>query len=385
MAVLASAYSLYLGFEFDRNVTASLTRQKTRFTPRVCVVMPCKGDEFGLDRNIAAALHQDYDNYQLAIVVDSKDDPAYAVAKSVLEKHTTPKSEILISSVSNASGKIAALMTAIEATAGQADVYAFIDSDAFATKSWLRDLVDPLVDQTIGSTTGFRWYIPSRGGFWSHVEAAWNASGTNLLFDERYNFPWGGAMALRADTLEKVGIRRIWSAAVSDDMTLNHALRAHGYRIVFLPQCMIATFNKTSRSRFLEWATRQTALTRVFNRGLWNYALLAYGFFDITFLLGVVAAGLGFLFDWIWFLPATLLLSPQLLGVLRSIQRCRTFARAMPQLSDEIASTCLPDAIASFIVPWIMTYCIIRSAHTSEIEWRGRKYTLSGMNSLATS
>jgi len=41
VAVLASAYSLYLGFEFDRNVTASLARPKTGFRPRVCVVMPC--------------------------------------------------------------------------------------------------------------------------------------------------------------------------------------------------------------------------------------------------------------------------------------------------------------------------------------------------------
>lgn len=42
-------------------------------------------------------LDQDYDNFQAAIVVDSKDDPAYVLAKSVLSKHWTPKSEIWIS------------------------------------------------------------------------------------------------------------------------------------------------------------------------------------------------------------------------------------------------------------------------------------------------
>ena len=110
--------------------------------------------------------------------------------------------------------------------------------------------MDPLSDESIGATTGFRWYLPIDGGFWSHIEAAWNASGTNLLFNDKYNFPWGGAMALRSETLDKVGIREVWAKAVSDDMTLNSALRAHGYQVAFLPQCMVATFNKTTRDPY---------------------------------------------------------------------------------------------------------------------------------------
>jgi hypothetical protein len=119
---------------------------------------------------------------------------------------------------------------------------------------------------------GFRWYILSTGGFRSYVEAASNASGTNLMLNPRHNFPWRGAMAIRAETLREIDIRRVWSNAVSDDMTLNSALRAHGYRIIFLPQCTVATYNKADLARFLQWAVRQTLLTRLFNRDLWNYA-----------------------------------------------------------------------------------------------------------------
>jgi len=347
--------------------------------------MPCKGEEFNLASNIQAVLDQEYDEYQVLIVVDDREDPSFAIAKSVLEKHPKSKStRILISKPTSASGKVSALMTALEATSGQTDVYAFVDSDSYTSRNWLRDLVDGLADDEIGATTGFRWYIPSRGGVWSHVEAAWNASGTNLLFDERYNFTWGGSMALRAETLKKVDISHVWSTALSDDMTLNRALKEHGYRIVFLPQCTVASYNKASLSQFLEWATRQTAITRVFNHRLWRYAVLAYGFFDVTLLLGILSAGIGVAWNRAFLLPAILLLMPLLLGALRSIQRCRTFARAMPQLSKEIGSTCLPDAAASFIVQWIMTYCIIRSVQMHEIEWRGRTYTLPGVEQLTT-
>jgi len=347
--------------------------------------MPCKGAEPGLAGNIEAALTQQYENYETIIVTDTIDDPAYSIATSVIDKHRGSAAKICTAEPTEGnSGKVAALLTALSQADPQTEVYAFIDSDAFVPARWLRDIVDPLSDESIGATTSFRWYLPIEGGFWSHIEAAWNASGTNLLFNDKYNFPWGGAMALRSETLDKVGIREVWAKAVSDDMTLNSALRAHGYQVAFLPQCMVATFNKTSRAHMFAWATPQTAITKVFNYGLWRYALAAYLFFDFAFLLAVVGAFLGVLLNPVWFAPTALLLAPSVLGVLRSVQRSTTFSRAMPELKREFDRTKRADAVASFIVPWIMTYCIIKSARTNNIEWRGRKYSLTGIKSLAT-
>jgi len=385
LALAASLYSLYLGLQFDRKASGALGRTHQGFRPRVCLIMACKGEEPGLEGNLGAVLDQDYANYHTAIVVDSAEDAAYPVAKSVLSRHSDGDSHIYISDpVASASGKVAALLTALERDWGQAQVYAFIDSDALVTPSWLGNLVDPLGDESVGATTGFRWLFPSRGGFWSYAESAWNASGTNLLFNDRYNFPWGGAMAVRAETLDKIGIQRIWPTAISDDLTLNAALRKHDYRIMFLPQCSVATFNQTDRHKFLEWAARQTALTRAYNSGLWNYAAGAYAFFDLVFLLGAISLVFGVAVAPLWLLPSALLLTPSFLGVLRSTQRTSTFSRAMPQFKEEFRRAKFKEAIASLIVPWVMTYCIINSARTSEIEWRGRIYKLTEMNPLAS-
>ncbi len=381
---MASLYSLYLGAEFDRRVSKSLARRKQGFHPRVCLIMPCKGNEPGLEKNLEAALQQNYGNYHAIMVTDSTHDPAYDVAKSVLARHPERISQLCTSDISiAASGKVAALLTALDEDKGQTDVYAILDSDALIPARWLEDLVDPLKDESVGATTGFRWYFPSHRGFWSYVEAAWNAAGTNLLFNNRYNFPWGGAMAVRAETLDRIRIRQVWSTAVSDDLTLNYALRKHGYRILFLPQCAVATFNHTNLHDFLNWATRQTTLTRAFNRGLWNYALAAYAFFDFVFLLGLVSVLLGAMVAPAWFVPSALLFTPSVFGILRSAKRNSTFSRAMPEFKEEFERTGLRQAIASFIVPWVMTYCIIKSARTHEIEWRGRIYRLTGMERLA--
>jgi len=378
-------YSLYLGLEFDRKASEALARPQLGFRPRVCLIMACKGEEPGLEGNLAAVLHQKYDNYHTAIVVDSTEDPAYTVAKSVLSRCSEENSQIYTSDpAASASGKVAALLTALARDRGQAQVYAIVDSDARVTPTWLGNLVDPLKDGSVGATTGFRWLFPSRGGFWSYAESAWNASGTNLLFNDRYNFPWGGAMAVRAETLDKIGIRRLWPTAISDDLALNAALRKHGYRTTFLPQCTVATFNQTDRHKFLRWATRQTALTKVYNRGLWNYAAGAYAFFDFVFLLGLISLVCGVTVAPLWLVPSALLFTPSLLGILRSIQRNSTFSRAMPQFKEEFRRAKFKEAIASLIVPWVMTYCIINSTRTREIEWRGRIYKLTEMNPLAS-
>lgn len=339
--------------------------------------MPCRGDEPGLERNLEAMFQQTYENYHIIIVTDSAQDPAHAIAKSVLSRHPNRSTQLHISNLSlSASGKVAAFLTALAEDRGRADVYAFIDSDAWAPSRWLEDLVDPLNDESVGATTGFRWYFPSKGGLWSYIEEAWNASGTNLLFDDHYNFPWGGAMAIRAETLQRIAISQVWSSAVSDDLTLNSALRKKGYRIAFLPQCTVATFDHTSSRDFLKWATRQTTLTKVLNRGLWNYAMAAFGFFNFAFILGVICLVLGELVTPTWFIPSALLFTPSALGILRSAKRNSAFSRAMPEFKEAFDGTRPWEAIASLIVPWVMTYCIIKSARTHEIEWRGRTYKL---------
>ena len=191
-------------------------------------------------------------------------------------------------------------------------------------------------------------------------------------------------MAVSAETLDKIGIGRIWHTAISDDLALNFALREHGYRTTFLPQCTVATFNQTDRHKFLEWATRQTALTKVYNRGLWNYAAGAYAFFDFVFLLGLISLACGVMLAPLWLGPSALLLTPSILGIFRSTQRNSTFSRAMPQFKEEFGKARFKEAIASLIVPWVMTYCIINSARSREIEWRGRIYKLTEMNLLAS-
>ena len=378
LGLAGAIYSASLGKQFDENVTHRLNTPAHNYKPQTCVIMACKGNESGLERNIEAILNQKYERFHIIIVTDSTDDPAYSIANSVLTQNSKNRAQLCTSTQHpGASGKVSALLTALETDGWSSEAYAFIDSDALASNGWLAALIDPLSDESTGATTGFRWYFPPEGGFWSHVEAVWNASGTNLLFDDRYNFPWGGAMAIRRDTLRRINVEEVWENAISDDLSLNSALRKYGYGVTFLPQCCVATYNETDLHGLVSWATRQVTLTKVYFRKLWKYGLAAYAFSNLITSLGFVSIIAGILVSPIWYLPSFIFFIPSLSGVYRSDQRARTFKRAMPQFANEFEKTRLLDAVASLIVPWIMTYCIIKSARINEIEWRGRKYQLT--------
>jgi cellulose synthase/poly-beta-1,6-N-acetylglucosamine synthase-like glycosyltransferase len=347
--------------------------------------MPCKGDEPRLGENIEAILNQNYPNYRTIIVTDTPQDPAYHTAKKALDRHPTGDVRLCTSHpLPNASGKVAALLTALDEDGWQSDAYAFIDSDALTTVRWLAHIIEPLHDPSVGATTGFRWYFPARGGFWSHSESAWNASGTNLMFNERYNFPWGGAMAILTEKMRTIGLREVWETATSDDLSLDEALREHNFRTIFVPQCTVVTYNQATLRSFLGWATRQVALTKMFNRRLWNYGLAAYAFFTLVAALGVMSLIVGVLWSSVWFLPSVLLLMPSILGVYRADQRVSTFKGALPEFGADFERNRMAASAASLIVPWVMTYCIIKSAQTREIEWRGRRYKMPGGNSHAS-
>ena len=376
LATLTSLYTLCLGINYERKALTVLSRPKTGFSPTTCLIMACKGDEPGLEKNITAMLQQDYEDYTSVIVTDDTKDPAYSVAEAVITRYPDSKATLITSKNHlHASGKVSALLTALEKNT--AEVYAFLDSDSFAPSYWLSELVDPLSDPSIGATTGYRWYFPTQNKFWSHAQSAWNAFGTSLLFDDKYNFPWGGAMAARADVLDKIKITDVWSTALSDDLSLNSALRECGFRISFLPQCMVASISNITSRKFIKWTTNQTALVRAYHRRLWDYALAVFAFFNLTFALGVSSLLAGLLLTPSWFIPAFLLLLPSMIGVLRGKARSDLFKRIMPAMKSQFEQTSHMDYIASLIVPWIMSYCILKSLRIQEIEWRGHTYKLA--------
>jgi hypothetical protein len=90
---------------------------------------------------------------------------------------------------------------------------------------------------------------------------------------------WGGAMALRRETFEKMGVRELWMQTSVDDMTLQQLIQKQRRKAIFVPTCIKETNNtiKTVRGA-LEWFTRQVLYTKFHLRPSWlaMVAILLY-------------------------------------------------------------------------------------------------------------
>src|SRR5262249_15976770 len=122
---------------------------------RIAVFCPCKGTDPEFEKNILSILDQDYASYEVHFILESADDPAYAVAAKL------GANNILVAGKAVDCGqKVHNLAYAIKNVDTTPDIYVFCDADACFPHNWLSKLVAPL--DTSNITTGYRWYVATR-------------------------------------------------------------------------------------------------------------------------------------------------------------------------------------------------------------------------------
>ena len=333
------------------------------YAPVTCVIIPCKGIEHGFHENINAFLTQEYPRYELIFVVDSSEDPAY----QSLRHHTMGKPNVhllLTTPASGCSGKVAALLTGLE-SATTAEVLVFADSDIKPDSHWLENIITPLQNQTIGATTGYRWYFPSN--LKSLLISAWNMSSIVFMFFSRFTFAWGGSTAIRKSVFDELKIKEKWKYAFSDDLVLTQAVKKAGYTIYLQPKCIIESPPERSIIRFIHWGTQQYTWVR------WYYPLFwlgsFFGFIGVQILIGIGLLLL--LFG--YYLPGLLLCSILLFEVLYGLLGIMILPKTMIYPEDRYHSK-LGYALFTPIVFLLLAQNVLASAVKQEIQWAGRSY-----------
>jgi ceramide glucosyltransferase len=169
--------SLLSGIRYAAYVRRETSRALPDFHPFVSVIVPGRGLEPGLNENLRTLLTQDYPEYEVLFVLDSEEDPALKVLEELLSRGFSRMSRTIIAGPATDCGqKVHNLRVAVNKINPQSEVLVFADTDARPAMDWLRKLVAPLEDETLGATTGYRWFIPERGGIASRLRGVWNAS-----------------------------------------------------------------------------------------------------------------------------------------------------------------------------------------------------------------
>ena len=212
MGLLAFSYIVFLfiiwivlSYGAIRSILPKKEKNKgyvNRKTPSVLVMIPCKGTDISLTRNLKSAMQQNYPNYSVIAIIESQSDLAFKSIKASGIKYMLANSKC-----KNCSGKVRNLASAISRFKNF-DRYCIMDSDVHVGKSWLSLLVASMNDGT-GMATAFPIFNPVDGAFWSKAKHLWGFVGFGLMENEKTRFGWGGTLLFRKSLLRGDGFTKI--------------------------------------------------------------------------------------------------------------------------------------------------------------------------------
>lgn len=395
----------------------------SNYTPFVTVIAPCKGLDDGLERNLTALLEQDYFDYEVIFVVDDENDPAVSIIANLLNRRDAetqrsfeqgrqdekdiseivdvakypknPVHPVIFSSASPRLGgekiklgiapkatassqKVENLREAVLHSSVKSKVFVFVDSDARPANDWLRHLIAPLANESVGAATGYRWFISKKPSFASELRNMWNASIASALGpNTASNFCWGGSMAIRREKFEKLDIREKWRGTLSDDFTISRVINEAGLKIHFVPQALTPSVENCSLTEMFEFTNRQMKITRVYAQKLWLMSFFGSGLFNAVmitaFLIVIFSRQNSFA---VWFSLVTLAIV-SILSIAKTTLRLRAVRLILKNYKGETRKQLLYQNVLWLLAPALFFINCIAALFSRRINWRGTVYEMN--------
>jgi ceramide glucosyltransferase len=372
--------SLRGGLNFAAYVRREIARPLPDYAPFVSVIAPSRGREEGLAENIRALFKQDYPNYEITFVTDRSDDSSLSVIEETIAAEITPRvsSRVVVAGGAVGCGqKVHNLSVAVGHVDPRTEVLVFVDTDARPASKWLRSLVAPLSNESIGAATGYRWFIPERGGLASQLRSVWNASIASALGErEDKNFCWGGSTAIRKSTFDSLKVVEHWRGTVSDDFALTRVLQEAKLPIHFVPACLVASVGYCNAKELLEFSNRQLKITRVYAAHLWKPVLIGSLLFCAVFFGGIALVIARAILGLPFLLPLGALLLIYALGTAKAYVRLNAVAIPLASYQKELSKS-LPAHVILWPFASALYLCnAVAAAFSRRIEWRGITYEL---------
>jgi ceramide glucosyltransferase len=148
--------ALYSSWQFFRR-TARRNAPDPSFTPPVSNLKPVRGLDPDAYENYASFCRQDYPDYELLFCVGEKDDPVLPILEKLARDFPERRIRVLFGSGGRGSNDKVVKLARLVSEA-QHEVVVISDSDVRVQPDYLRTVVAPLADPTVGAVTCF--YVP---------------------------------------------------------------------------------------------------------------------------------------------------------------------------------------------------------------------------------
>ncbi|MGH8782134.1 bacteriohopanetetrol glucosamine biosynthesis glycosyltransferase HpnI [Paraburkholderia sp.] len=262
--VLGIVYTV-LASVFVRRFFARSPAEPSSF-PAVTVVKPLHGDEWTLLGNLSSFCQQDYPGpVQFLFGVHSSEDPALHTVEEL--KRLYPEAHITVVADARLYGpnrKMSNILNMLPEA--QHDVLVFADSDVSVGSTYLRNVIGELQKPGVGLVTCVYRGTPDPG-FWPRLSAkAINYQFlpgvlTGLAFGMARPC-FGQTIAMRRETLEKIGGFGQFVHHLAEDHAIGEAVRMIGEKVVVPPFAVSHACVETSAARLIAHELRWSRTIR---------------------------------------------------------------------------------------------------------------------------
>lgn len=258
-ALIGCVYAIFSAV-LIRRLADQVSHEKKQ-AAAVTILKPLYGAESQLSANLLSFAAQDYPgDVQIICGVRDADDPAVATVQSLTQQ--TPHAFELAMGAPDAGSnrKISNIINMMKLC--RHDIVVLSDSDMRVDRSYLAQVMAPFDDPSVGLVTCLYRGLPV-AGFWSRIHAAAidHHFLPNILAGLALGLAepcFGSTIALRRETLRKIGGFEAFADKLADDYEIGRAVRLTGDKAVIPPVVIAHTCGENSFSDVflheLRWA-----------------------------------------------------------------------------------------------------------------------------------
>lgn len=233
----------------------------------VTVLKPLCGDEPLLAEALDSVIAQDWPRPQFVFGAQDPNDPAIAVVEALRARHPDADITLVVNATPHgANRKIANLINMLPAA--RHDVLVIADSDLHVTGDYLARIVAAMRAPNVGLVTALYAGLPANrtlAGLLGAMEITLGfLPGAVLARALGRRDCLGATMALRRETLARIGGLEVLVPHLADDNVLGQRVRALGMEVALMPGVVATTVPETAlRALFrheLRWARTIRAL-----------------------------------------------------------------------------------------------------------------------------
>jgi ceramide glucosyltransferase len=236
-------------------------RKLPDYPPRVSLLKPVRGVDFGSKENFASFCKQDYPDYEILFAVNDASDPAIPLIEQIIAEFPQRPIRLLIGAehlgANRKVNKLARL-----AREARNDILVLTDGDVRVGPNYLREVVAPLQEYKVGAVTSF-YRAMAEENLFAQLEAIGAASDffTGVLMaksTEGIRFALGASIATTKEWLAKMGGFEAIADTLADDYELGYRIAKAGGKVVLSQEIVWTMFPAQTLRGFwdhqLRWA-----------------------------------------------------------------------------------------------------------------------------------